>query len=75
MRNKLNFCSWNIHGYNSRLIENKFYDQEFLKLFEKEDFVGIMETHVHDQILEEMNIRDFHRLSATNRPKNLKSKR
>ena len=73
MRNKLNFCSWNIHGYNSRLIGNKFYDEEFLKLFEKEDFVGIMETHVHDQILDKMNIPGFHRLSVKNRTKNLKS--
>ena len=40
----IKFCSWNIHGYMSRLIGNKFEDKEFLKIFEDVDFIGITET-------------------------------
>ena len=50
--NQLNFCSWNIQGYNSRLFGNKFCDQEFMKNFDNVDFVGVTETHMHTDILE-----------------------
>ena len=71
--NKLNFCSWNIHGYNSRVIGNKFNDEEFLKQFDNIDFVGVTETHIHTEVLDKMNIPGFHRLDVKNQPKNLKS--
>ena len=73
LRDKLKFCSWNIHGYNSRELGNKFNDKEFLKTFVDVDFVGITETHIHDEILDNMNISGFRLLSAKNRAKNLKS--
>ena len=73
LRDKLKFCSWNIHGYNSRDLGNKFSVEEFLNIFNEIDFVGITETHIHDEILENMNIPGFKRLSVKNRRKKLKS--
>ena len=71
--NALKFSAWNIHGYNSRDIGNKFHDEEFQNIFNNDDFVGLTETHVHDEILDKMNIPGFHRLKVKNRPKNHKS--
>ena len=71
--NTLKFCSWNIQGYNSRLVGNKFEDKEFLKQFEDIDFIGITETHMHVEVLDKMNIPGFHRLHVKNQPKNKKS--
>ena len=56
LTNRLNICSWNIKGYNSREIGNKFHDKEFLKFFEEIDFIGLTETHIHEEILDRMNI-------------------
>ena len=66
----LEFCSWNIHGYQSRQIRSKFLDPEFLNIIEKVDFLGLTETHVHDEILEDLNIPGFIRISYKNRKKN-----
>ena len=70
---KLKFCSWNIQGYNSTALGNKFEDQEFLNVFENIDFVGLTETHMHTEILDKMNIPGFHRVHAINQVKNKKS--
>ena len=70
---KLKFCSWNIQGYSSRLIGNKFEDKEFLKIFEDVDFIGLTETHMYAEVLDKMNIPGFHRLHTKNQPKNKKS--
>ena len=69
----LEFCSWNIHGYKSRQIGAKLLDQDFLKIIGNVDSLGITETHGHDEILEELNIPGFIRISYKNRKKNLKS--
>ena len=69
----IRFCSWNIQGYNSRSIGNKFEDKEFLKIFEDVDFIGITETHMHTEILDKMNIPGFHRVHTQNQLKNKKS--
>ena len=66
----LEFCSWNIHGHHSRLIGSKFADTEFLNIIKKSDFLGITETHIHDDILEKLNIPGFTRISFKNRKKN-----
>ena len=63
---KLKFCSWNIQGYNSRQLGNKFEDEEFLKCFEGIDFIGLMETHVHTEVLEKMNIPRYEHLHYIN---------
>ena len=71
--NALKFSSWNIHGYNSRDIGNKFCDQEFLNTVKNDDFVGVTETHIHDEILDKINIPGFYCLKVKNKPKNHKS--
>ncbi len=58
----IKFCSWNIQGYNSRAIGNKFEDKEFLKIFDGMDFIGVTETHMHAEVLDKMNIPVFHRI-------------
>ena len=73
IKRKLKFCSWNIQGYNSRQFGNKFEDEEFLKCFEGIDFIGLMETHVHTEVLEKMNIPCYERLHYINETKNLRS--
>ena len=52
----LKFCSWNIHGFNSRQLGNKLIDREFLDTIDKVGFLGITETHIHDGILDKLNI-------------------
>ena len=69
----LKLCSWNIKGYTSRDIGNKFLDQDFLKTFEEADFIGISETNIHNEILDRMNIPGFQLLDYKNQNKNLKS--
>ena len=65
--NTLKFCSWNIQGYNSRIIGNKFEDKEFLENFSDTDVIGITETHMYDEILDKMSIPGFKRLDVFNR--------
>ena len=69
----LKFCSWNIQGYNSRLIGNKFEDKEFLHLFEGLDFIALTETHMHVEEMGKMNIPGFHLLDYKNQSMNMKS--
>ena len=69
--NSLDFCAWNIHGYQSRQIGPKFIDSDFLNQIQDIDLLGL--THIHDEILEELNIPGFTRISYKNREKNLRS--
>ncbi len=69
----LKFCSWNIQGYNSRILGNKFEDKEFLQRFENIDFIGVTETHMHSEIIDRMNVPGFYRLDHRNQEKNKKS--
>ena len=71
--NKLKFCIWNIHGYKSRQFGNKFHCEDFLKTIKDQDFIGLTETHIHDEILEHLSIPGFTRISYKNGKKNLKS--
>ena len=69
----IKFCSWNIQGYNSRTLGNKFEDKEFLNVFKDKDFIGITETHMHAEVLDKMNIPGFHRFKPKFQLKNKKS--
>ena len=71
---KLKFCSWNIHGYMSRQVGIKLRDPDFLKIISEVDFIGFGETHVHDEILEHLNVIGFKRIGYKNRKKNPKSR-
>ena len=70
---KLKFCTWNIHGYTSRQIGNKLHNEDFLEIQKDVDFIGLTETHIHEEILENLSIPDFRLISYKNRNKNLKS--
>ena len=69
----MNFLSWNIHGYRSRLIGNKLLDVEFIRMLEDIDFLGLTETHIYDEILDNLNVPGFQRLSFKTRKRNAKS--
>ncbi len=70
---KLKFCSWNIHGYKSREIGIKLHCEDFCKVLEDVDVIGLTETHIHDESLGHLNIPGFHLLGFKNRKKNLRS--
>ena len=42
----LNFTFWNIHGYTSKIIGNKFFDDEFLGTFGQDHIVALAELHM-----------------------------
>ena len=67
--NKLKFCIWNIHGYKSRQIGNKLHSDDFLNIIKDQDFIGLTETHIHDEIPEHLSIPGFIRLSYINMKK------
>ena len=69
----LRICTWNIHGYYSRTIGNKFEDKEFIKTFNDVDIIGITETHSHEEVNNEITIPGFHRLKTKNELKNKRS--
>ena len=71
--NTLRVCTWNIHGYYSRTIGNKFEDKEFIKTFDDVDVIGITETHSHEEVNDEINIPGFHWLKVKNELKNKRS--
>ena len=45
-------CSyWNIHGYKSKIVGNKLYDPQFLKVVSKSDvIIGLGELHAKEEI-------------------------
>ena len=69
----LNISFWNINGYKSRIVGNKFADPDFLVEVQKCDIVGIGETHIHDEILEELSIPGFVLLKYKNRKKSTRN--
>ena len=72
---KMDFLSWNIHGYRSQLIGNKLLDIEFIRMLEDIDFLGLTATYIYiyDEILDNLNVPGFQRLSFKTRKRNAKS--
>ena len=54
-------CFWNIQGYKSQIIGNKLLNKDFLDEVKGTDFVGLAETHIHDQVLSELDIPGYDR--------------
>ena len=71
----LKISSWNLNGYKSKRIGEKFLDQDFLNEIKNDGLVGIVETKVYDEIKDVLSIPGFVLLSYKNRPFNKKSKR
>ena len=69
----LNISFWNINGCKSRIVGNKLADPDFLEEVHKCDIVGIGETHIHDEILEELSIPGFILLKYKNRKKSTRN--
>ena len=65
----IQISSWNIHGFKSKTIGNKFVDRDFLKEIEKDDIVSILETHIHNQNENELSIPGFHCIKYKSRCK------
>ena len=63
----LKFSCWNIQGFKSRLLGNKFQDPDFLSEIKNSNVVGISETHIYDDILDELDVAGYKRLEYKNR--------
>ena len=64
--NIIRFSCWNIQGYNSSLFGNKFLEHDFLEQLATTDIIGLCETHIHDDVLSELDIANFTRLGYKN---------
>ena len=69
----LNLTYWNIQGIKSKILGNKLGDPDFLAEVQNSDVIGLAETHIHEEILDELSIPGFVPLNFKNRPKNVKS--
>ena len=65
--NVIKHCFWNIQGYKSQILGNKLLSNEFLNNLEGCDIVGLAETHIHDDILSELDIPGYNRIDYKNR--------
>ena len=65
----LKISCWNIQGYKSHILGNKLNDPDFLSEINDSDVVGILETHIYNEILEKLDIAGFTRLTYKNRKK------
>ena len=60
---------WNIQGYNSSLGGKKLLDPDFTNQISKSDIVGLSETHIFKEVLNELDIPNFTRLGFKIRKK------
>ena len=44
-----NVLYWNVHGQKTKIIGNKFDDDEFLNICKKFDILGLSELHTNDK--------------------------
>ena len=65
--NVIKHCFWNIQGYKSQILGNKLVSAEFLHEIEGCDIVGLAETHIHDEVLSELDIPGYIRKHYKNR--------
>lgn len=60
-------CFWNIQGYKSQILGNKLLNQDFLDEIKGSDIVGLAETHIHAQVLSNLDIPGYDRKHFKNR--------
>ena len=70
----LKYAFWNINGYNSKIIGNKFISRDFLEIVNGCDVIGLAETHIHTGTLEDLVIPGFVRIHYKNRKPHLNGK-
>ena len=73
-QNSLNFTFRNIGGYNSRILGNKLSCPDFLTTIKDCDVIGLVETHVHTAVLNDLAIPGFNLIHYSNKERNSKSK-
>ena len=65
----IQISTWNIHGFKSKIVNNKLTDSAFLKEIENDDIVSLVETHSNDGE-DRLSIPGFKRVKVKNRPPN-----
>ena len=65
----IQISSWNIHGFKSKIVDNKLNDPTFLKEVENDDIVSLVETHNND-FDDQLSIPGFKRVKVKNRLSN-----
>ncbi len=58
--------SWNLNGYKSRHFGNKLIHRDFISEIGNSDIVGLTETHIHKEILGELDIPGYSRIAYKN---------
>ena len=69
----LKITFWNIQGYKSRIVGEKLNDPDFISEVQKSDIIGLVETHIHEEILDKLSIPGFVLLKYKNRKKSIKN--
>ena len=69
----IKFACWNIRGYNSKIIGKKFLSEDFLKEIRGSDIIGLIETHIHNSVLDDLAIPGYTLISYLNGKCNPKS--
>ena len=62
----MKISSWNLNGYKSRHFGSKFLNEDFLNEIENSDIVCLSETHIHKEILTELHIPGYNRITYKN---------
>ena len=70
----LNLSYWNLHGWKSRIVGNKFTDEDFLSEIKNSDLIGLGETHIHEGTLDNLCIPGFKLVAYKNRHIHARSK-
>ena len=70
----LKYGFWNIQGYKSKIMGNKFVSRDFLREIETCDIIGLAETHIHSRILDDLAIPGFSRINYNIREPHPKGK-
>ena len=65
----IQISTWNIHGFKSKIVNNKLTDSTFLKEIENDDIVCLVETHSND-VDDQLSIPGLKRVKVKNRPSN-----
>ena len=62
----MKISSWNLNGFRSKHFGNKLCFSDFLEEIQDSEIVGLQETHIHDAILNELEIPGFKRIAYKN---------
>lgn len=52
-------CFWNIQGFKSQILGKKLISQDFRNEIQNSDIIGLAETHIHEQVLGDLDIPGY----------------